>query len=351
MSSTDTRPTSSANEYGDRIPTVVVGAGQTGLSTTYHLTRTGHRCVVLDENERVGDHWRRRYDSLRLNTPARWDGLPGQRFDAPGLSFPSGADMGDHLERYAESHGLDIRHGVSVSRIDRLDDGGYRVTSDDGVLLADHVVVATGGEHHPKVPDLAGRLDPGIRQLHSSDYHNPDQLLPGPVLVVGISQSGADLALEVAQAGHQTYVSGKVKAEIPVDIPSVKAAIGAPVLWFVANHVLTLRTKAGRRMQQEVRAGGAPLVRVKRRHLEAAGVQMYDARTIDEIDGKPVLEDGTVLDVANVLWCTGFRQDFSLIHPSVTGEDGWPRDEGGVVPEAPGLYFVGLLSSAASTRC
>jgi len=204
-------------------------------------------------------------------------------------------------------------------------------------------VVATGGEHHPKVPDVARELDPAIRQLHSSDYHNPSQLLPGRVLVVGASQSGADIALEVAQAGHETTLSGEIKREIPVDIPSLRAAIASPALWFLANHVLTERTPFGRRVKPEVRRGGTPLVRVKRRHLEAAGVHMAEARTTAAVDGLPTLDDGTVLDVANVLWCTGFRQDFDLIHPPVTGEDGWPRDEGGVVLEAPGLYFVGLL--------
>jgi len=134
-----------------------------------------------------------------------------------------------------------------------------------------------------------------------------------------------------------------VKAEIPVEVPSFRATLASPILWFAANHVLTLKTPVGRRMQAEVRAGGAPLVRVKTHHLRDAGVHLHESRTTGVSDGRPCLEDGTVLDVANIIWCTGFRQDFSMIRPSVTDEDGWPRDEGGVVPEAPGLYFTGLL--------
>lgn len=342
MSTTDARTETPTSARDGRIPTVIVGAGQTGLATAYHLNRAGHRCVVLHEDARVGDSWRRRYDSLHLNTPAKYDGLPGQRFDAPRNSFPTGAEMGDHLERYVEHHGLDVRHGVHVTRVERLDDG-FEVTTSAGTWLTDNVVVASGGEHHPRIPELSHRLDPGIRQLHSSHYRNPDQLLPGPVLVVGASQSGADLALEAAQAGHETYLSGRVRAEVPVEVPSFRATLISPVLWFVANHVLTLSTPVGRRMQAEVRAGGAPLVRVKTHHLREAGVQLHEARTTGVSDGRPCLDDGTVMDVANVIWCTGFRQDFSMIRPSVTDEDGWPRDEGGVVPEAPGLYFVGLL--------
>jgi len=343
MSTTDARPTTTTSDRDGRVPTVIVGAGQTGLATAYHLTRAGHACVVLHEDARVGDHWRRRYDSLRLNTPAKYDGLPGQPFDAPRGSFPTGSEMADHLERYVDRHALDVRHGVHVLAIERCEGGGFEVRTTTGPLHADNVVVATGGEHHPRVPDLADRIDPGIRQLHSSDYRNPGQLLPGPVLVVGASQSGADLALEVAQTGHETYLSGRVKAEIPVEVPSFRATLASPILWFAANHVLTLKTPVGRRMQAEVRAGGAPLVRVKTHHLRDAGVHLHESRTTGVSDGRPCLEDGTVLDVANIIWCTGFRQDFSMIRPSVTDEDGWPRDEGGVVPEAPGLYFTGLL--------
>ena len=124
---------------------------------------------------------------------------------------------------------------------------------------------------------------------------------------------------------------------------SRKARIGFPVLWFVANHVLTLRTPIGRRVAPKIRAGGAPLLRVKRADLDAAGVRRVEARVTGAVDGKPQLADGTVLDAANVLWCTGFRSDYSFITPSVVGENGWPRERGGIVAESPGLYFMGLL--------
>ena len=327
----------------ERAQTVVLGAGQTGLSTAYHLGRKGRACVVLDEHRRVGDQWRSRYDSLRLNTPAQYDGLPGMPFPAAKHTFPTGREMGDYLEAYAARFEIDVRGRAHVTRVDRLDDGRYLVTASGTTYLADNVVVATGGEHHPKVPGLARELDPGIRQLHSHDYRAPDQLLPGPVLVVGSSQSGADLALELAGSGHETWLSGKVPSEIPIRIDSWKGRWAFPVLWFVWNHVLTMRTPVGRKAQPRIRMGGAPLVRVKGRDLDAAGVHRNDARTVGARDGRPVLDDGTVLEVSNVVWCTGFRQEFGFIHPSVTRPDGWPDDRAGVVPDSPGLYFVGLL--------
>jgi putative flavoprotein involved in K+ transport len=326
-----------------RVATVVIGAGQAGLATAYHLGRAGQECLVVHGDARVGDQWRHRYDSLRLNTPAVRDGLPGTPFPAPPYSSPTGREMGDYLERYVEQHGIDVRHSTEVTRVDRLGDGTYLVTSSDGPLHCDNIVVATGGERHPRVPDVSSLLDPGIRQLHSSDYRNPGQLLPGPALVVGCGQSGADIALELAGAGHQVWLSGKASGEVPVRPGTRRARLVFPILWFVANHVVTTRTPLGRRAQPAIRAGGAPLVRVKRADLDAAGVHRVESRTTGAVEGRPLLDDGTVLEVANVVWCTGFRQEFSFIHPSVTGEDGWPRDKGGVVPDSPGLYFMGLL--------
>jgi putative flavoprotein involved in K+ transport len=326
-----------------RVATIVVGAGQAGLATAYHLRRAGQECLVMHGDARVGDQWRHRYDSLRLNTPAVRDGLPGTPFPAPPYSFPTGKEMGDYLERYVEQHGIDVQHSTEVTRVDRLGDGTYLVTSRDGALRCDNVVVATGGEHHPRVPDVSSVLDPGIRQFHSSDYRNPAQLLPGPALVVGLGQSGADVALELAAAGHEVWLSGKAHGEPPITLGTRRARLMFPILWFVANHVLTTRTPIGRRAQPAIRTGGAPLLRVKRADLDAAGVHRVESRTTGAVGGLPQLDDGTVLDVANVIWCTGFRQEFGFIHPPVTREDGWPRDEGGVVPSSPGLSFMGLL--------
>src|SRR4051794_3004573 len=174
----------------ERLGTVIIGAGQTGLATAYYLGRAGVPCVVLDEHERVGDQWRQRYDSLLLNSPAQYDGLPGLPFPAPRGSFPTAGEMGDHLERYAEQMAITVRSGVAVRSVEQQPDGSWRLTTSAGQLLAENVVVACGAEQLPRVPDCAGRLDPGIRQLHSSGYRNPGQLLPGPVLVTGAGQSG-----------------------------------------------------------------------------------------------------------------------------------------------------------------
>jgi putative flavoprotein involved in K+ transport len=323
--------------------TVIIGGGQAGLSVGYYVARLGQSFVILDEHERTGDCWRQRYDSLRLFSPAKYDSLPGMAFPASAYSFPTGRQMGDYLEGYAERMRLPVLTGVRVDGLWPAGDGqaGYMITAGPRRFRAAQAVVTTGAQRVPSPPAFAAQLDPRIRQLHSSGYHNPSQLQPGEVLVVGAGHSGADIALDVA-AKHKTWLSGAVHGQVPIDIESRPARPVWQVLWFAANHLMTVRTPLGRRMGMRLGGHGQPLVRVKMPHLVAAGVQHVSARTSGVRDGMPQLADGRVLDVANVIWCTGFRHDYGWIHLPVTDENGWPVHDRGVVTAAPGLYFAGL---------
>ena len=327
----------------ERFDTVIIGGGQAGLAAGYELKRRGISFVILEANARIGDIWRSRWLSLRLYSPAWADSLPGMRFPAPRAAYPSGQEMADYLETYAREGGLPIRTGVRVDRLRRRDDGqeGYVVEAGDRRFEADQVIVATGAFQHPNIPDIAAQLDPAINQLHSSAYHGPWQLHDGPVLVVGASHSGADIAVE-ASRDHVTYLSGRIHGQLPVPLESRRARAVFPILVFLARHVLTLRTPIGRKMAPEVRMGGGPLLRVRRQDLDRAGVQRFEARTEGVQDGKPMLADGRVLDVTNVVWATGFRPAFDWIELPVTDDDGWPLQRRGVVASVPGLYFLGL---------
>lgn len=324
-----------------RVRTVVVGGGQAGLAVGHHLGRRDHDFVILDAHARVGDSWRSHWDSLRLYSPASRNGLPGMPFPAPGHTFPTKDEVADYLEAYARRFELPVRTGTRVQRLS-AHGAGYLVECEDVRFEADNVVVATGTfGRTPYVPGFAAELEPGIRQLHSSEYHHPDQLAPGPVLVVGASHSGGDIAYEVAST-HETVLCGRDTGQIPPRLEGRAMRVLFPVLWFVWGHVLSVRTPAGRKGRRHARQHGAPLLRVKRQDLAAVGVERVTERVIGTEGGLPVLGDGRVLDVASVVWCTGFRQDFSWVDLPVVGDDGWPREERGVVPTCPGLYFAGL---------
>jgi putative flavoprotein involved in K+ transport len=323
----------------ERFDTIVVGGGQAGLSAGYYLKKQGRPFVILDANERIGGSWRTRtWASLRLFTPARYDGLPGWPFPAPGWSYPTARETADYLEAYAERFDLPVRTATTVDRLAK-DGDRYVLLCGEHRFEADNVVIATGFYGTPVVPDFASQLDPRIIQMHSSAYRDPSQLQSGDVLLVGAGNSGADIGMEVSHT-HRTWLSGRDKGQIPVRIESRKARLALPILWFVAGHILTVRTPIGRKVRPHVLSEGAPLIRVKSEDLLAAGVERVP-KTVGVRDGLPALEDGRMLDVANVIWCTGFRQDFSWIDVPVFGEANEPVQQRGVTGE-PGLYFLGL---------
>jgi putative flavoprotein involved in K+ transport len=326
----------------ERLDVIVIGGGQAGLATGYYLARRGLRFVILDEHPRVGDSWRNRWDSLRLFTPAHYDGLPGLRFPAPRYSFPTKDQMADYVEQFAATFDLPVRTGVRVDALRRAKDNhGYVVTAGEARWLAPQVVVAAGAYHEPRVPGFARGLKPDIRQLHSSQYRNPGQLRPGAVLVVGACNSGAEIAFDVARE-HRTWLSGRDTGHIPIAPGSRAYRVFGHVISFLGSRVLTVDTPIGRRVRPKFRAGGGPLIRIKPAHLRAAGVERVLARTVGTRDGLPLLDDGRVLEVANVIWCVGFEHTARWIEVPIDRKDGWPQQDRGVVPSAPGLYFIGL---------
>jgi putative flavoprotein involved in K+ transport len=332
------------------IDTVIIGAGQAGLSTAYHLRRRGRDCLILDSYARVGDNWRCHWDSLKLYSPARNDGLPGMPFPAPRWHYPGKDEMGDFLESYASRFELPVRNGVQVNAVRAAGDGYVVTTHDGSEILANNVAVATGTfGRTPKIPDFADQLDRQILQYHSSEYKRPSQMQPGPVLVVGGSHSGGDIAYELAQT-HEVILSGRDTGQVPFRLDSPKVRIGWPIVFFMFGHVLTRHTPMGRKKMPLIRTHGGPAVRVKREDLAARGVRRVTHRMTGARDGLPTVADGEALDVRNIVWATGFVQDMSWIDLPVTGPDGWPIEQRGVVESAPGLYFTGLCfqSSARS---
>ena len=322
------------------VNTLVIGGGQAGLSVGYHLSRRGVRFLILDASGRIGDTWRKRWDSLRLFTPARFCGLDGMPFPAEPTAFPTKDEMADYLEFYAERFELPVRNGTRVQRLTR-EEGRFVAYAANERFEADNVVIAMADYQRPRVPDFDDELDPNIYRVHSRDYRNPAQLRDGSVLLVGAGNSGADIAMELA-AERQVWMSGPDVGHIPFRIERrIAQSILVPfVLRVIFHRVLTVATPIGRKARPEKLHKGVTLVRVKPRDLERAGVERVP-RTTGVRNGMPVLEDGRGLEPANIIWCTGFDGGFDWIDLPVHG-DREPLHESGVVEREPGLYFVGL---------
>jgi putative flavoprotein involved in K+ transport len=326
----------------EHLETVVIGGGQAGLAVGHHLARRGRQFLILDANRRVGDAWRNRWDSLRLFTPARYNGLSGMPFPGPAHSFPAKDQVADYLEAYATRFRVPVRTAVRVDRLSR-GDGRFVATAGDRRWEADNAVVAMSSFQVPRVPAFAADLGPDVVQLHAASYRNPSQLQDGGVLVVGVGNSGAEIALEVA-GRHPTWLAGKESGHVPFRIEGAPARyVFQPLLFRVIGHrVLTVDTRIGRKLRPRLMSHGAPLVRVKPKDLAAAGVRRVP-RVVGTREGHPLLADQQVLEVANVIWCTGFGPDLSWIDLPIFGENEHePRHYRGVVASQPGLYFVGL---------
>ncbi len=325
------------------IETLIIGGGQAGLATGYHLRKLGHPCLILESNARVGDQWRNTWDSLHLYTAARYDSLPGLPFPKGAWEFPHKDEVADYMENYALAWDLPVRTSTRVASLTSGPGGGFVASLDSGeVITSDNVVVATGPfGRTPLVPSFAADLDPGIVQLHSSEYRRPGQVPPGKVLVVGASHSGTDIAYELA-LDHEVVLAGRDCGQIPWRIENRFNRIGFRMIVFLFKHVLTRRTPMGRKEMDEFRQHGGPMIRVKRSDLKARGVDRVLDRVAGVHDGRPQLDDGSTVDPAAVVWCTGFQQVYDWIKLPVFGEDGWPREYRGEVASAPGLFFCGL---------
>ncbi|HET6569762.1 MAG TPA: NAD(P)/FAD-dependent oxidoreductase, partial [Rhodothermales bacterium] len=216
--------------HTEHVDTIVIGAGQAGLAAGYYLARRGHDFLILEHNVRLGENWRKRWDSLRLFTPAIYSSLPGMPFPSAPYHLPGKDEVAAYLEAYAARFGLPVRLNTMVNAV-RHEGDRFGVYTDGGLLTARNVIVATGAFQTPALPSFAADIDPTITQVHSSGYRNPEQLPPGPVLVVGAGNSGAQIALELA-ASREVWLAGPDVGHLP------RRILGKDLFWWIWRTML-----------------------------------------------------------------------------------------------------------------
>jgi putative flavoprotein involved in K+ transport len=311
---------------------VVVGGGQAGLAIAWHLQRQRLRFVVLEAGSELGHTWRDRWDSLKLFTPAQYDGLPGMPFPAPADTYPMKHPVADYLQTYVTAFHLPVRLNARVTSLTRTDEG-FEVRTGDKTFYARQVVVATGPFQVPFIPPAAHRLDPSVTQIHSADYRNFKALPRGLVLVVGGGNSGFQIAEELAASRQVDLSIGERAPMLP------QRLAGRDLFWWLTRLGLlrvTVDSRLGRRASRR-----EFIIGTNKRRLRKVGVR-FRPRLV-EADGRTVrFTDGSTLDaVGVVVWATGYRTDYTWIHIPGAVEHGRVVHQRGVT-EIPGLYFLGL---------
>jgi len=311
---------------------VVVGGGQAGLAIGYHLAKQGKDFTILETASEAGAVWRKRWDSLKLFTSARYDGLPGMDFPGDPDRYPTRDEVADYLAAYARRFDLPVELDSRVCAV-RRQDGGYRVELDDRAYEARQVVIATGPFQTPVAPPVAQQVGEGVVQMHSVAYRSPGSLPEGRVLVVGGGNTGFQIAQELS-ASRETHLSiGSRQTPLPQRI------LGRDLFWYLDRTGLIRKTsdsRIGRRMSgRDTLIGSTP-----RRLRERFGVELHGRAM--RADGSTIhFEDETELEPAGIVWATGFRVDHSWIDAPIFDDTDRVVHRRGVT-DAPGLYFLGL---------
>jgi putative flavoprotein involved in K+ transport len=334
MKATDEAKLQSRSSSVHREEIIIVGAGQAGISMGYWLKRQPRSFLLLEAGRRIGESWRQRYDSLVLFTPRRYSALPGLAFPGDPEGRPTKDEMADYLQIYADHFALPIQMDTQVVDMQKHEET-FMLQTTQGTYQARTVIVATGPFHQPRIPAFASALSPQVEQLHSASYHNPSQVPPGPVLVVGAGDSGAHIAAELAHAHPVSLAARHPPYFVPLTL------LGKSLFWYL-DRLRLLEVDNSTRLGKWLKAQPEPVLGLElKQALKDRQVQMKPRAT--SAQGNVVqFADGSQTQVRTVIWATGYCQDFSWIRmPGALDECGQPREHQGV-SSTPGLFFLGF---------
>ncbi|MGX1500237.1 putative flavoprotein involved in K+ transport [Labrenzia sp. MBR-25] len=374
----------------EKVDALVVGGGQAGIAMSEHLGLAGLSHLVL-EKKRIAERWRsERWDSLVANGPAWHDRFPGLTFDDAPDAFVHKEAVADYFEAYARKINAPVRTGVEVTRVTPLERRhGFRAETSEGIIEAETIIAATGAFQVPVFPKLIPEM-PGLTQIHSTAYRNPEQLDDGAVLVIGAGSSGVQIAEELMNSGRKTYLSvgshnrpprsyrgrdfcwwlgvlNKWDAEFVPGSEHVTIAVSGAN----GGHTIDFRKLADRGMTllgmtrscengvlafsddlaENINAGDEnylSLLDEADAYIEAYGLDLPpepEARNIGpdpECVANPLLElNLKEAGISTVIWATGFVRDYSWLEVNAFDETGAPIHQRGV-SSVPGVYFLGL---------
>lgn len=314
--------------------TIVIGAGQAGLSIAYYLKQFNHNYILLDQGREVGESWKRRYESLILFTPRKYNALPGMSFEGKEHGFPAKNEVVSYLQKYVNRFEIPIHFRTEVLSVAKVQ-GNFFIKTSKGEYQAENIVIATGPFQKPHIPDLPAAIPATINQLHSSQYRNASQLLDGNVLVVGGGNSGAQIAVELSK-DKETYLAVSKRLRY-VPLVLMRKSI---FWWFdqlgilkASNHSLV-----GRMIQK----GGDPIFGFElKKAIQKKEVEVKK-RVIGVNKNHILFEDDTMLKVTNLIWATGFKSDYHWLQiDGILDKAGNVKHNRGVT-KTKGLYFIGL---------
>ncbi|WP_258000311.1 flavin-containing monooxygenase [Bacillus sp. Marseille-P3661] len=313
---------------------IVVGGGQAGLSMGYYLKKSTLSFLILDNHERIGDVWRKRYDSLVLFTPRLYSSLHGLALYGDPVGFPTKNEIADYLERYVQTFDLPIQLNTEVSKITKQG-SIFLLETQSSVLEAKNVVITSGPFHNPNIPSFSNQLSKDVVQLHSSQYKNPSQLKEGNVLVVGGGNSGSQIAVELSEY-HDTYLSSSQPFRF-LPLTLLKRSIFE---WFDKLGILQANTSSfiGKRIQSQ----GDPIFGYELKERLKSKQITLKCRTVEADDQFIYFNDHSSLKVDNLIWSTGFLPNYSWIDlPNLLYSNGKVHHKRGIT-SIDGLYFLGL---------
>ena len=299
----------------------------------HFLKHHGRRFVILERADSVGSAWRERWESLTLFTPRRYSALPGLLFPGEPDGYPTRDEVIAYLERYAETLELPIVLNSEVKKVEKGDEGRFRLEVDGRILTADQIVVATGPFQTPYVPTLATKVGDDVFQTHAVGYRRPDEVPTGTALVVGGGNTGFQIAKELS-ATHKVVLSvGSRQKPLP------QRVLGRDLFWWLTKARIldkTVDSRLGRKLStRDTLIGSSPRELKKRYRVEVRPRLVHaDGRTVR-------FEDGGELEIDAVIWASGYRPDYSWIELPIFDEDGRLRHRRGAT-DVPGLYFLGL---------